>query len=127
MFLFVTASVARPVYMSCFESLHLDLPETEDATEDDGDLVKSTVSVQLLMRGIELEWSYRSNVPAARGVSWVFFSCHGLGLPSGLLCKTKTPGTSGMRRQSCSVYWASYKLHPMKIKDLPALRQGPRV
>jgi hypothetical protein len=67
MFLFVTVSVARPVYMSGFDTLHLNLPETEDATEDDGDLVKSTVSVQSLMRGIELEWSYRSNVPAERG------------------------------------------------------------
>jgi hypothetical protein len=37
MFLFAVKSVARPVCISCFVSLQSDLPETENATEDDRD------------------------------------------------------------------------------------------
>lgn len=37
------------------------------------DTNQSASSLFCFMQGIELEWSYRSNVPAARGVSWVFF------------------------------------------------------
>ena len=52
-----------------------------------GTLSNPTVSVQSLMRGIELEWSYQSNVPAARGLA----GCSSLAMDSGshLACCAK--------------------------------------
>jgi hypothetical protein len=74
MFLLIAESVTRPICILHSVSLQSDLPETKNATEDDRDLRNPTVSVQSLMQGIELVWSYRSNVPAARGLAGCFSS-----------------------------------------------------
>jgi hypothetical protein len=44
-----------------------------------GTVADPTVSVQSLMQGIELEWSYRSNVPASRGLAGCSSSSMDLG------------------------------------------------
>jgi hypothetical protein len=52
-----------------------------------GTVADSTVSVQSLMQGIELVWSYRSNVPAARGLAG--YSSSSMDLGSHLISRAK--------------------------------------
>jgi len=88
-----------------------------------GTVANPTVSVQSLMRGIELECSYRSNVPASRGLA----GCFSLAMDSGshLACCAKRhfwdqwDAAAGL----CWILGIRY-IASNRNKDPSALRQG---
>jgi hypothetical protein len=105
MFLFVAKSVAHPICLFYFVSLQSDLPKTKDATEYDRDCNR-----------LNSQYSNRlCKASSSCGLTDPMYLQHGgqLGVlrfpwtraPIWSVVQNGTPGTSGMLRQGCSVYW----------------------